>query len=202
MYFIKKPHKVNRMEIYLDNAATTKVCPEAAEAALKMMTEQYGNPSSTHAKGREAKKSLDAARRQVSEALGCKPSELVFTSCGTEADDWAILRGAESMRRRGNHVISSVVEHDAVRRSLDVLEKEGFEVTRLAPEADGGISPEAVAGALRPETVLVTLMLVNNETGAVTDIAAVANALKKAGLTLLEMDTADPMRTFYIAMKV
>jgi cysteine desulfurase len=109
------------MEIYLDNAATTMVCPEAAEAALKMMTEQYGNPSSTHAKGREAKKSLDTARRQVSDALGCKPSELVFTSCGTEADDWAILRGAESMRRKGSHIISSAVEHDAIRRSLDAL---------------------------------------------------------------------------------
>lgn len=169
------------MEIYLDNAATTKVCAEAADAALIMMTERYGNPSSTHAKGREAKKSLDLARGQVAGALGCGPSELVFTSCGSESDNWAVLRGAEAMRRTGNHVISSAVEHDALRKSLDVLEQQGFEVTRLAPEADGGISPEAVAAALRPDTVLVSLMMVNNETGAVTNIGAVAEVLKNAG---------------------
>lgn len=169
------------MEIYLDNAATTQVCTEAAEAALKMMTEQYGNPSSTHAKGREAKKALDTARSQVAAALGCKPAELTFTSCGTESDDWAIIRGAEARRRMGNHIISSSVEHDAVRKSLDTLEKQGFEVTRLRPEADGSISPEAVAAALRPDTVLVSLMMVNNETGAVTDIRAVAGAIKNAG---------------------
>lgn len=173
------------MEIYLDNAATTKVCAEAAEAAVTMMTAQYGNPSSTHAKGREAKKALDTARRQVSEALGCKPGELVFTSCGSESDNWAILRGMEAMRRKGGHVISSAVEHDAVRRSLDILENQGFEVTRLRPEADGRISAEAVAAALRPDTVLVSLMLVNNETGAVTDIGAIAETLRHAGAQAL-----------------
>lgn len=173
------------MEIYLDNAATTKVCAEAAEAAVTMMTAQYGNASSTHAKGREAKKALDTARRQVSEALGCKPGELVFTSCGSESDNWAILRGMEAMRRKGGHVISSAVEHDAVRRSLDILENQGFEVTRLRPEADGRISAEAVAAALRPDTVLVSLMLVNNETGAVTDIGAIAETLRHAGAQAL-----------------
>ena len=166
---------------YLDNSATTRVCPEAAQAALSAMTECFGNPSSTYTLGREAKKLLDRSRKQVSDALGCAPGELVFTSCGSESDNWAILGGAEAMKRRGRHVISSLVEHDAVRKSLEELEARGFEVTRLRPEKDGSVSPEAVLDALREDTVLVTLMLVNNETGGVTDIAAIAKGLKAAG---------------------
>lgn len=168
------------MEIYLDNAATTRVCPEAADIAYKTMLECYGNPSSTHTKGREAKAVLDKARKQLAAALDCAPNEVHFTSCGSEGDNWAILNGAESMRRKGLHVISSEVEHDAVRKSFDELKRRGFEVTMLKPESDGSISPEAVVNALRPDTVLVSLMMVNNETGAVTDIAAIAKALKKA----------------------
>ena len=169
------------MERYFDNAATTRVCPEAAEAALKMMTEEYGNPSATYALGRSAKACIDNARAQIADALGCRPETVYFTSCGSEGDNWAILSGARMMRRKGRHVISSQVEHDAVRRSLDALEKEGFEVTRLAPNTRGGIDPEAVEAALRQDTVLVSLMMVNNETGAVTDIAAVARMLKRNG---------------------
>ena len=165
---------------YLDNSATTQVCPEAAAAAMTAMTEVYGNPSSTHTLGREAKKLLDRSRKQVSDALGCAPGELIFTSCGSESDNWAILSGAEAMKRRGKHVISSLVEHDAVRRSLDELEARGFEVTRLRPERDGSIAAAAVREALREDTVLVTLMLVNNETGGVTDIAGVSRALREA----------------------
>ena len=168
------------MEHYLDNAATTKVCDEAAEAALAAMTENYGNPSSTHTKGREANRLLEKARKQVSAALGCTPGELIFTSCGSESDNWAIINGAEAMRRRGKHIISSAVEHDAVRRSLDELESRGFEVTRLAPDEKGGVSLDSVVSALRDDTILVSLMLVNNETGAVTDISSIARAVKKA----------------------
>ena len=177
------------MEVYLDNAATTRVCPEAADIAYKTMLETYGNPSSTHAKGREAKAVLDNARKQLAAALDCSPSEVYFTSCGSEGDNWAIINGAESMRRKGLHIISSEVEHDAVRKSMDELKRRGFEVTMLKPESDGSISPEAVIAALRPDTVLVSLMMVNNETGAVTDIAAVAKALKKAkSVALLHTD--------------
>ena len=168
------------MEHYLDNAATTKVCDEAAQAALAAMTENYGNPSSTHTKGREANRLLEAARKQVAAALGCAPGELVFTSCGSESDNWAILGGAEAMKRKGKHIISSAVEHDAVRRSLDELESRGFEVTRLAPDEKGGVSLDSVVSALRDDTILVSLMLVNNETGAVTDISSIARAVKKA----------------------
>ena len=169
------------MEHYLDNSATTRVCPEAAAAALRAMTEVYGNPSSTYTKGREAKKLLDASRRQVSDALGCQPGELVFTSCGSESDNWALLSGAEAMSRRGKHIITSAVEHDAVRKSAEELERRGYEVTYLRPDATGAVDPEAVRSALRPDTILVSLMLVNNETGAVTDIAAVSRVLKEAG---------------------
>ena len=169
------------MEHYLDNSATTKVCQAAAEAAMLAMTEVYGNPSSTHTRGREARQLLDKSRKQVADALGCTSQELVFTSCGSESDNWAILNGAELMRRKGMHIISSQVEHDAVRKSLDELERRGFEVTRLKPDETGAIPVQAVMEALRPDTVLVTLMLVNNETGAVTDIGAIARAMKKAG---------------------
>ena len=168
------------MEHYLDNAATTKVCDEAAQAALAAMTENYGNPSSTHTKGREANRLLESARKQVSAALGCASGELIFTSCGSESDNWAIINGAEAMKRRGKHIISSAVEHDAVRRSLDELESRGFEVTSLAPDEKGGISLDSVVSALRDDTILVSLMLVNNETGAVTDISSIAKAVKKA----------------------
>ena len=168
------------MEVYLDNAATTRVCPEAADIAYKTMLECYGNPSSTHTKGREAKAVLDTARKQLAAALDCAPGEVYFTSCGSEGDNWAIINGAESMRRKGTHIISSEVEHDAVRKSCEELKRRGFEVTMLKPAADGSIKPEQVISALRPDTVLVSLMMVNNETGAVTDIAAVAKALKAA----------------------
>ena len=184
------------MEHYLDNAATTQVCPEAAEAALRAMRDTYGNPSSTHRKGRDARKLLDACREQVAAALGARNAgEVVFTSCGSESDTWALCAGAESMKRKGRHIISSLVEHDAIRRNLDLLESRGFEVTRLKPDATGRVDPEAVRDALREDTILVSLMMVNNETGAVTDIRAVADALKRAGSqALLHTDAVQAFR--------
>ena len=173
------------MDIYLDNAATTRVCPEAADMAYRVMTEQYGNPSSTHARGREAKKLLDAARRELALCLGCQPKELAFTSCGSEADNWALLSGAWAASARGGHVISSMAEHDAVRKSLDELERRGYEVTRLPPDPSGAVPVQAVLDALRPDTVLVSLLLVNNETGAVNDIPGLARALKKTAPKVL-----------------
>ena len=168
------------MSIYLDNAATTQVCPEAVQAAVEAMTKQYGNPSSTHALGREAAAVLTKARGQVSHALGCRQDELVFTSCGSEGDNWALLRGAAYQRKFGRHIISSTVEHAAIGRPLDALEAQGFEVTRLKPGRDGAISADAVLNALRADTVLVSLMLVNNETGAVTDIERIARTVHAA----------------------
>lgn len=166
--------------IYLDNAATTQVCRSAAQAALEAMTERFGNPSSTHGPGREARQALKAARQTVAESLGAKPEEIYFISGGSEGDNWALEGACRLMRHKGKHIISGLTEHDAVRKTLDQLENQGWEVTRLAPGPDGAVSPEAVAAALRPDTALVSLMLVNNETGAVTDIPAVARALRAA----------------------
>ncbi len=173
------------MEHYLDNSATTRVCPEAAQAALDAMLENYGNPSSTYTKGREAKKLLDRSRKLVAGALGCDAPELVFTSCGSESDNWALLSSAEAMSRKGKHIITSLVEHDAVRKSAEELERRGYEVTYLKPDHTGAIRPEDVCAALRPDTILVSLMLVNNETGAVTDISAVSRILKEEGSAAL-----------------
>ena len=166
---------------YLDNSATTQVCPEAAQAALEAMTVTFGNPSSTHTAGREAKKLLDRSRASVAKALGCRPEELIFTSCGSESDNWALLSGADAMRRKGKHVISSAAEHDAIRRALDLLEAQGYEITRLKPDRSGAVPVSDVAAALREDTVLISLMLVNNETGAVSDIPGVASLLKRTG---------------------
>ncbi len=171
--------------IYLDNAATTQVCPEAAHAALDAMTAHYGNPSSTHGPGRDARAALQSARLTVAESLGAKPEEIVFTSGGSEGDNWAIHGICRLMRHKGKHIVSGLTEHDAVRKTLDALETQGWDVTRLAPGPDGAVSPEAVAAALRPDTALVSLMLANNETGAVTDIPAVARAIKAANCPAL-----------------
>ena len=177
------------MSIYLDNAATTRVCPEAAQAALDAMTEHYGNPSSTHTLGREAAKLLEQARGRVAHALGCAPGELVFTSCGSEGDNWAVRCGAEHQSRSGRHIISSAAEHSAVLKSLEYLESRGFEVTYLSPAQDGSIHCEDVLAVLRPDTCLISLMLVNNETGAVTDLAGIARAVRETNpKTLIHTD--------------
>ena len=167
------------MNIYLDNSATTQCCAEAIEAARLAMAEAYGNPSSTHGPGREAAARLKQSRAIVAATLGASPEELYFTSCGSEADNWAITCGAAAQKRVGRHIISSKTEHEAVLKSLERLEQKGWEITLLKPREDGAVHPEDVAGALREDTALVSLMHVNNETGAVTDIAAVAALLKR-----------------------
>ena len=175
--------------IYLDNAATTPVCPEAVQAATEAMTKGFGNPSSTHGPGRAAREMLKAARQTVAASLGARPEEVFFTSGGSEGDNWAIRGACRLMRHKGRHIITGLTEHDAVRRTVDYMQSLGYEVTRLAPGPDGAVSAEAVASALRPDTALVSLMLVNNETGAVTDIPAVARAVKEAGSpALLHVD--------------
>ncbi|MBR2831823.1 MAG: cysteine desulfurase [Oscillospiraceae bacterium] len=168
------------MTVYFDNAATTRVRPEAAELMVRLMCEDYGNPSSTHGLGRAAAAELSAARKKVASALGCGEGEVFFTSGGTESDNWAILGGVYNMRHRGRHIISSAAEHDAVRRPLERLRDQGYEITFLAPDRAGRITAEAVEAALRPDTVLVSLMLVNNETGAVSPIREIADTLKRA----------------------
>ncbi len=169
--------------IYLDNAATTRPCREAAEAVARAMTGLWGNPSAGHAPGREAGAALEKAREQVLKALGpgAEKGSLTFTSGGTEADNLALLGAAKKQLHRGRHILSSRVEHEAVLKPLEALKAEGWEVTLLDPDASGRIPAEAVGEALRPDTVLVSLMLVNNETGGITDIPGISALLRERG---------------------
>ena len=167
--------------IYLDNAATTRVCPQAAQAALEAMTEQYGNPSSRYPLGREASRRLKEQRGQAAAALGCAPEEIFFTSCGTEGDNWAIRGAVELGRRKGKHIITTAFEHAAVLEPCKALEREGYEVTWLKPDKTGHISIDELTAALRPDTVLVSMMLVNNELGTIQPVAEAARAIRAAG---------------------
>lgn len=166
--------------IYLDNAATTRVCPQAAQAALGAMTEQYGNPSSRYPLGREAAKRLKDQRSQVAAVLGCAAEEIFFTSCGTEGDNWAIRGAVELGKRKGKHIITTAFEHSAVLEPCKALEREGYEVTWLRPDKTGHISIDDLTAALRPDTVLVSMMLVNNELGTIQPVAEAARAIKAA----------------------
>ena len=167
--------------IYLDNAATTRVCPEAAQAALTAMTEGFGNPSSRYAHGAAAAERLRADRAAVAAAVGCLPEELFFTSCGTEGDNWAVRAAVEHGRRKGRHIITTAIEHTAVLEPVRALAGEGCEVTYLRPDRYGHISVDDLAAALRPDTVLVSMMLVNNELGTLLPIREAAAAIRAAG---------------------
>lgn len=173
------------MEHYFDNAATTRVCTEAISAMVELMDSCYGNPSSTHSLGLKAEHRLNAARESVSAALGCNAGEIYFTSGGTEADNWALISGALAGSRSGKHIITTSIEHEAVLNSAKYLESQGFEVTLIPPESDGRISVSRLEAALRPDTVLVSVMLVNNETGAIHPVAEVSEAVKRCGCPAL-----------------
>lgn len=166
---------------YLDNAATTPVRPEAAQAAMQAMLEGWGNPSSRHALGSQASELVKTCRAQVAQVLGCQPGELYFTSCGTEGNNWAIQAAVELGRRKGKHIITSALEHSAVLEPCRALERQGYEVTYLKPDKNGVLSMEDLEAALRPDTVLVSLMQVNNELGTVTPVREAANLIKRAG---------------------
>ena len=169
------------MPVYLDNAAPTRVCPEAARAALEAMTEGYGNPSSGYALGQAAAAALKEHRAAVAGRLGCAPEELIFTSCGTEGDNWAVRAAAEYGRRKGRHIITTAIEHAAVLEPVKVLAAQGYEVTYLKPDRSGHVSPDALRAALRPDTVLVSMMLVNNELGTLLPVAEAAQSIRDAG---------------------
>ena len=170
---------------YFDNAATTRVRPEAAQAAVEAMTQEWGNPSSVYAFGSQAAKLVKGWRADVAGALGCLPEEVFFTSCGTESDNWAIRMGVELNRRKGKHIITTAVEHAAVLETCKELERQGYEVTYLAPDHQGRISPQQLEEALRPDTVLVTMMLVNNELGTILPVKEAARAIKRSGCSAL-----------------
>lgn len=160
--------------IYLDNSATTKPCKEAVVAMTDALTEHWANPSALYNFGIEAAKALRSARGKVANALGSEPDRIFFTSGGTEADNWAIFGAAKRFGKKNKHIVSTAIEHHAVLNSLKELESQGFEVTYLQPDKDGVITVDALKAALRKDTFLVSVMMVNNETGAVMPIAHMA----------------------------
>ncbi len=170
---------------YLDNAATTPVRPEAVRAAAEAMEAEWGNPSSQYEIGLRAAERVKGWRADVAAALGCEPEELFFTSCGTESDNWAVRAAAALGKRKGKHIVTTAVEHAAVLEPCRALEREGYEVTYLSPERDGTVSPEALKAALRPDTVLVSMMLVNNELGTVFPVREAAAAIREANCPAL-----------------
>ena len=167
------------MECYLDNSATTAVTPEVAALAARIMTEQYGNPSSLHRRGFWAERALTEARGQVAAVLRCRPEEIIFTSGGTESNNLALLGAARAARRRGNRIVTTAVEHHSVLAICRQLESEGFEVAYVSPDAGGVITPESFAAACDEKTVLASCMMVNSETGALHDIPAIAAACRR-----------------------
>lgn len=163
----------------MDNSATTRVLPEAAAEAARLMVEEFGNPSSLHTRGFQAKKELESARAILAKRLGALPEEITFTSGGTEANNLAVLGAARARKRLGSHIVTTRIEHDSVLNAMKQLENEGFRVTYLAPGADGNIDPAELDEAVDQETILVSLMLCNNETGAVLPVQAAGRTIKR-----------------------
>ncbi len=166
--------------IYLDHAATTKISPAARDAMLSAMEQSYGNPSSLHALGQQASAVLDRARESIARQLGASPREIYFTSGGSEGDNQAILTGAKNGAAAGKrHIVSTAMEHHAVLHTLEALEQQGFSVTYLKPDREGRISPGQLEEALRPDTALVSVMYVNNETGSIQPIRELSKVCRR-----------------------
>ena len=175
--------------IYLDHAATTPVPREVADAIYQVLTEQFGNPSSQYPMGLEMKRRVSSWRSVIAQAVGCDTKALFFTSCGTEADNWAITAACWQNRRVGRHIVTTAVEHSAVIECCRWLERQGYEVTYVAPDANGDITAEQILSAVRPDTAVVSCMMVNNELGNVYPIAEIAAGLSARNpQTLLHTD--------------
>ena len=160
--------------IYLDNSATTQPCPEAVEAMTKALTENWGNPSSLYGFGIDTARALRSARSDVAAALGAEPERVFFTSGGTEADNWAVFGTVKRLGKRGRHIVTTAIEHPAILNCMKDLEARGYDVTYLSPDSQGCVSAEALKAALRKDTILVSVMMVNNEVGSVMPIAQMA----------------------------
>lgn len=168
--------------IYADNAATTKVAPEVVDAMLPYFTETYGNPSSIYNEGRTARVAVEKAREQVANAIGASPKEIYFTGSGSEADNWALRSTARVLSKKGNHIITSAVEHHAVLHTCQDLEKQGFEVTYLPVDKYGMVSPDDVKAAIKDTTIMISIMFANNEIGTIMPIAEIGKIAKEAGV--------------------
>ena len=168
--------------IYLDNAATTKMWPEVLESMMPYFAESYGNPSAIYTMGSSGKKAVNKARSVIAEAIGAKREEIYFTGGGSESDNWAIKMVAENYAHKGKHIITTNMEHHAVLHTCEYLETKGYEVTYLEVDRDGRVKPETVAGAIRPDTILVSVMFANNEVGTLEPIREIGQITRKAGV--------------------
>lgn len=168
--------------IYLDHAATTPVKPEVLETMLPYFTQNYGNASSIYTLGRESKKAIEEARDKVAAVIGAQGREIFFTGSGTEADNWAIKGIAYANRQKGNHIITTAIEHHAVLHACQYLESDGFKVTYLPVDENGFVSPQQVLEAITPETILITIMFANNEIGTIQPIAEIGKIAKEKGV--------------------
>lgn len=168
--------------VYLDHSATTPVRPEVLEAMLPFLKDTYGNPSSIHSFGQEGKKALEESREKVAAAIGASPDEIIFTSGGTEADNLAIIGTARAYAKKGRHIIISSIEHHAALDSAKYLEKQGFQVTYLPVTGEGLVQVEDVARAIRPDTILISVMHVNNEVGTVQPVAEIGRLARERGI--------------------
>lgn len=186
-------------EVYLDNSATTRVFPQVAQLMTKIMLEEYGNPSSMHHKGVEAEREIAKAQKILAGLLKVKERNLIFTSCGSESDNLAIIGAATANARKGKHLITTRIEHPAVLESMRFLEEHGFEVTYLPVDENGVVTPQQVADAVRDDTVLVSIMHVNNEIGSVMPIAEIGDAIKKKNSsTLFHVDAVQSFTKYKI----
>lgn len=180
---------IEKRDIYLDNSATTRCFPEVAALMNEIFLEDYGNPSAMHHRGVTAEKRIAEAKKTLASILKVREKNLYFTSCGTESDNLAIIGAALAMQRRGKHLITTVIEHPAVLEAMKYLESQGFEITRLGVDRDGIVSPQAVAEAVRPDTILVSVMHTNNIIGAVEPVEEIGKAVKAANPdTLFHVD--------------
>ena len=170
-------------KIYLDHGATTKMNPEVLETMMPFMTEVYGNPSSIHFFGREVRKALEEAREKVAAAIGAEPREIIFTSGGTESDNLAIRGVARALHKKGNHIITSAVEHHAVIDTCNALKDEGFEVTAVPVDEHGRVDVKDVEAAITDQTILITIMMANNEVGTVMPVAEIGKLARDRGIT-------------------
>ncbi len=168
--------------IYLDNAATTQVHPEVLDAMLPFFTEDYGNPSAFYSFSQKAKKAVDEARENIANLIGAKPEEIYFTGGGSESDNWAIKATAEAYQNKGKHIITSKIEHHAVLHTCQWLEKKGFEVTYLNVDEDGVVKLEELKAAIRPDTILITIMAANNEIGTIQPLKEIGEIAKEHGV--------------------
>ena len=168
--------------IYLDNAATTKTAPEVVDAMLPYFSEYYGNASTIYSLGAESKKDMDHARQTIADSLGAKPEEIYFTAGGSESDNWALKATAEAYASKGKHIITTKIEHHAILHTCEYLEKRGFEITYLNVDRDGLISLDELKAAIRPDTILISVMFANNEIGTIEPIAEIGEIAKEHGV--------------------